>query len=350
MLTIESRLLVCAVLITGFFAVINLSVPAKTSVKALLKGNVAQQIERDYDDKFPTRNFAVNLWTALSVIMFNEGKPGLELGTNGWMYSQEEFIAEKSTQETYLSNLDYIKSVAHTLGSHQLTLVIVPVPTKARIYPENIGNRLPDPAFTRLYQQFRKDLSDLNILSIDSAATLRREKTRHPVFLRTDTHWTPEGAAAVAVAVSNATNIYADTLYERQALAPILYDGDLTNFLPLSPWFEQLTPASDVLTRWQFVAAGSESDLFAEPATPSTVLIGTSYSHNENWHFADSLRHAMGTDLINLSESGNGPFKPMETFIEQHLRRIPNNRVVIWEIPERYLISSAYQPTRGDSS
>jgi alginate O-acetyltransferase complex protein AlgJ len=56
----------------------------------------------------------------------------------------------------------------------------------------------------------------------------------------------------------------------------------------------------------------------------------------------------VGGDVVNFSEEGKGPFAPMAEFLE--LVRDQQNqdvdqtsfRLVIWEIPERYLVHRDY--------
>jgi alginate O-acetyltransferase complex protein AlgJ len=171
-----------------------------------------------------------------------------------------------------------------------------------------------------------------------------------PMFFRTDTHWTPAGAEVVAQGVAKrviSKARYSSTYSERygghqrfttERVATRTLQGDLINFLPLSPWFDELLPEADQLTIYQ-TYLDSTDDLFAEPKTaPQVALVGTSYSANNDWNFAGALQQAMSSSVVNFAASADGPFVPMADFIEARLPQLEKLKLVVWEIPERYLL------------
>ena len=114
-------------------------------------------------------------------------------------------------------------------------------------------------------------------------------------------------------------------------------------FWPLSPWFDQLMPQADTLNVYRTYAA--EDALFEEDAlfgdednSPAVALVGTSYSADPQWNFEGALKQHLNTELSNFAQSAQGPLAPMNTFLEQQLNNLPELQVVIWEIPERYLL------------
>ena len=71
------------------------------------------------------------------------------------------------------------------------------------------------------------------------------------------------------------------------------------------------------------------------------VLLGTSFSADRRWNFDGALKQALAVDVQNLAEQGQGPIVPMTRFLTDYLPLSANLKLVIWEIPERYL-SVAY--------
>ena len=139
------------------------------------------------------------------------------------------------------------------------------------------------------------------------------------MFLRTDTHWTPEGAQIAAEALASTI---ADKFplsgepqnFVTEPAEKITHKGDLRLFLPLDPLFENLMPAPEPLQKRNTVAAedqpASDDALFANTEVP-VALIGTSYSANPNWNFVGALKQALRSDVVNYAEDGHGPILPL---------------------------------------
>ena len=170
---------------------------------------------------------------------------------------------------------------------------------------------------------------------------------QEPVFLRTDSHWTPFGAEVAARSLAEhlaRQDIWqhGDQAFVTEAVASREHKGDLLSFLPLEPYFADLQPPAErLLPRLTRAAEGPEASaedaLFAD-AQPSIALVGTSYSANPNWNFAGALKQALGSDLLNYAEEGKGPLVPMLNLLRQGDKELAGLRLVIWEFPERYLM------------
>ena len=97
-----------------------------------------------------------------------------------------------------------------------------------------------------------------------------------------------------------------------------------------------------------------EQDLFSSIELPEVVLLGTSFSADRRWNFDGALKQAFAVDIQNLAEQGQGPIAPMARFLSDYLPdHLPNQlqesdnlKLVIWEIPERYLSVAYSQSTK----
>jgi alginate O-acetyltransferase complex protein AlgJ len=180
--------------------------------------------------------------------------------------------------------------------------------------------------------------SGIDVLELEPA--LRQARASQQVFLRTDTHWTPAGAQAAASAIS--THIRAkgadwvDSASVSVAEGPqSTHSGDLLRYIPLGPFQDSMGPRPDELrTPVYTVAAGG--DLFGEASIPAT-LVGTSYSDDVRWGFLGALQLALGADVLNAAAQGKGPFVSMAAYLDDESWRSTPPKLVIWEIPERYL-------------
>ncbi|MDJ0841183.1 MAG: hypothetical protein QNK37_32020 [Acidobacteriota bacterium] len=80
-------------------------------------------------------------------------------------------------------------------------LLLMPVPTKASIYPEHLPDSLTLPE-ENLDRRFLKALQEAGIETMDLTALFQAEKARN-LYLKTDTHWSPQGIALAAQTLMN---------------------------------------------------------------------------------------------------------------------------------------------------
>jgi len=311
----------------------------------VLNGHWTKAVETHYDDEFPIKRLGTNLWAALDYKVFNEGRPGVILGKDQWLYTDEEFDAVVNGEQNEADNLALIQGVRDTLKKQGTQLVLAIVPAKTRLYPEHVGDTKPSALHTDLYQQFHAQVNQAGIFAPDLLGPLQSAKDKGQVFLRTDTHWTPMGAEVVAQqlgeAISKQTPLSGDPqTFVTEAKSSEPYKGDLTNFLPLDPLFSNLLPKPDDLQQRSTNPAQSEGDggdaLFADNSV-AVGLVGTSYSANPNWNFAGALKQALHSDVVNYAEDGHGPILPMLKYLQTDAFKSSPPQVLIWEFPERYL-------------
>lgn len=65
----------------------------------LLNGKLAHTFEAHYDKEFPIKRLGTNLWAALDYTLFHEGRPGVVIGKDGWLFTDEEFKPAPSGQQ-----------------------------------------------------------------------------------------------------------------------------------------------------------------------------------------------------------------------------------------------------------
>lgn len=317
----------------------------RTGQMTLLDGKLAKAAETHYDEQFPIKRLGTNLWAALDFKLFNEGRPGVVLGRDQWLFSDEEFNPTANADQLMQDNLALIRGVRDTLQRQNIELVLAIVPAKARVYAEYLGKETPASLHGELFNQFHAQARQANVFAPDLLAPLEQAKARGQVFLRTDTHWTPMGAEVVAQSI--AEGVKRQQLLDSQPQAYITeagktapYKGDLTNFLPLDPLFSNLLPTPDNLQQRTTRPAQAEGDdgdaLFADSAIP-VALVGTSYSANPHWNFLGALQQALHSDVANYAEDGHGPLLPMLKYLQSDAFKNAPPQVVVWEFPERYL-------------
>ncbi len=179
------------------------------------------------------------------------------------------------------------------------------------------------------------------IAAVDARTPLLRASTTQQVFLRTDTHWTPEGARVVAQSVAEAdTSLPSEQKFSMQDKESVHVQGDLTKFVTDAAYAPMVGLAPEKVVLRQAEADGDPAaalDLFGTDTSIPAVLVGTSYSANVNWSFAEDLKASMGVDVLNMAQEGLGPVAPMQAYLAGDTFKKTPPKLVIWEFPIRYL-------------
>jgi alginate O-acetyltransferase complex protein AlgJ len=330
----------------GLWSMRGLLGATTTANDTVLNGKWAKATETQYDKDFPLKRLGTNLWAALDFKLFNEGRPGVVLGRDQWLFSDEEFNPVANGTQYQDENLALIQGVREQLHKQGVKLVLAILPAKTRLYPEHIGDETPAKLHSDLYQRFHASAEQAGILAPDLLTPLQHAKLQGQVFLRTDTHWTPMGAEVVAqnlgaAVAKNAPLDAAPQQFITEAKTAEPYKGDLTSFLPLDPLFSNLLPKPDQLQQRTTRAAdesqpNGDDALFADSQIP-VALVGTSYSANPHWNFVGALQQALKSDVVSYAENGHGPIEPMLKYLQSDAFKNAAPQLVIWEFPERYL-------------
>ena len=309
---------------------------------SFVQGEQAARYEEAFNEALPFRDAAVATWGVLEYALFREGREGVVVGREGWLFTDEEFTFYDDAAAETARKLAYIGEVRGALAERNVALIVALVPDKARVYSEFVGRKLPSYTQGR-YESFRRGLLEQNIVTPDLLSALTAAKAQGPTYLRTDTHWTPAGAEVAAETLAEALRtadvpgLFGST-YTTEITGTEPYRGDLFNFLPLGALKGRLGPGGERLEGRQTTATGDSAGgkLFGAQTIPVT-LVGTSYSADERWNFTGALQTALGADVLNLATEGHGPLPPMREYLASPELRDAPPSVVVWEIPERYV-------------
>jgi alginate O-acetyltransferase complex protein AlgJ len=309
-----------------------------------LDGQWAAGFEKRYEEALPLRPVAVAVWDLLRYSVFRQAAEGALVGEGEWLFTTEEFRAPETEAASLEEQLDFIQEVQRTLENRGVGMVVVVVPAKARVYSDKLGRYAVPAEFRKRYAAVQQGLRIHGIPAPDLLTPLSEARSGEPVFLRTDTHWTPYGARIAAEALAPAVSEVLERAQSpRIAFSAVPEDitehyGDLVNFIRLGSWLKRCGPAPDVVRPFAAVQPqGSGLGLFDDISIP-VVLLGTSYSAGSLWGFDSALKAALQSDVLNVAEEGRGPFEPMRKLLESDVLADVRADVVIWEIPERYFL------------
>lgn len=333
------------VLITAIVASTNIKVDSNVQTASLIDGRTAKQVESHYNDQFPGRSVFVNFWGAVQYTLFNDGRDGVQIGHQGWLFSEEEYTWTEQSSKTLQNNLFTIAQVTKFLERHGIEASVLLIPEKVSIYPQYMRKHSQH-LKERLHERTVQGLKQLQVRFVDPSNALIESSQSELTYLRTDTHWTPAGAQIVANEIALQNSKWLGTQdYKSESGNQTVHRGDLLNFVPVSPYLEEFGPKADQLSQYQTELLGGVTDsLFGDGQTTELALVGTSYSADENWHFQGFLKSALKQDLYDFSTQGEGPFKPMQSLLDDVDGNLAGVNYLIWEIPVRYLATKSSAP------
>jgi alginate O-acetyltransferase complex protein AlgJ len=336
----------------SYAAVVNLGYaqfPGRGDLQAdgdLLRGGLTAKLETVYRQSLPHREPAIGMIGALRYLAVGEGRKGVITGSEGWLFSAEEVRPPTDDLDLSLARITRIRDRLEAAGAR---LVLVPVPGKLDLMVAHSDPETAD-GITALYDAFLTGLRSQGVPVLDARSALRGGAEAELAFFRTDTHWTPEGAEDVAQALAASGLVdLGDTQFDIDRAARQEFAGDLVAFVTsesLAP-VVGLTPESATPFTAVPRDSGDSLDIFAGTEAGSTLLIGTSYSANPTFSFAEALKLALRRDVLNLAEEGRGPGRPMLDYLASPDFRDAPPEVVIWEFPVRYLTDPALWDAEG---
>ncbi len=256
-------------------------------------------------------------------------------GQNGHMFIASMDLIEGLPTKQYG---DKIVAISHNLEGMGIKLVVVPVAHKGAIDYAQLDLKNPaQKAFKPL--AIRNEIRNLNsYLQKNGVAvvnTLPALDVNAPAFWKSDWHWKPEAARAVAQAVARVVN----ALPAAQEIPQVDFVTTLTGQTGLiddSAYLlrrmQQLcgTPmVSRDTTNLYTTSRVSEVGLLDDDL-PQIILAGTSYSEAP-WNFDGFLKENLKKDVENVSVVGGGPFAALTNFLISERFRENKPKIIIWE-------------------
>jgi hypothetical protein len=240
------------------------------------------------------------------------------------------------------------------LAKRGIALIVMPAPVKPSIYPERHsaryqgrGGAVQNPSFSAFVER----LANAKIACFDPAPLLVQAKTAtpdRPLYLQTDTHWTPAGMELTAKALADlarrtvelppATNRFRATEQQVTNL------GDVAQMLKFPPEWTVFAPETATVRQ---VADGGQP--WQPDATAEVLLLGDSFANifslapmgwGESAGLAEHLSLALGlpVDAITRNDAGSYATRAMlANELQRGNDRLAGKKLVIWEFAAREL-------------
>lgn len=290
----------------------------------------------------------------------HEGNRQTVIGRNGWLYFRPEIdaltgygptarepdsVAKDPNRAPWTPPKGVILEFARQLRESGVELILVPIPSKAMILPEHLtGKKLDHPLTHPNAEAFFIELRANQIKVIDPAPLfMKLKEDGHDVFLKWDTHWTPqtmeETALLVAEHLRNRPWFESAPGTFRLERSTVQAPGDLLKNLSFPEELET------VATRQVLDLETSAPVNIHDPESP-IVLLGDSFTNiysaptlgwGEHAGFAEHLSRYLNLTLDTIAQNGQGSTGVRET-LARRPEALKGKRAVVWAIAARDLM------------
>lgn len=291
-------------------------------------------------------------------------------GKDGWLFYRPDVDAIALHRRSEGRRGLAVATLAADLASHGVRLVIVPVPSKATIHPEQLaagsGGVMPavvpgefaalpaevDSAWEKVAAARGLDPT-LKPLVVDPTPVILEQKqaTGRGQFLRTDSHWTPQAMDAVAETLATTVGGVAGlaTPGPQPAPAPRKVEGRGDTALMLD--LPETSPLLAKEETFLLPVRGADGGPWRPDRGSPVLLLGDSYTNiyssaelgwGESAGLAEQLSRHLGFTIDRLARSDAGARSAREMLAAEAARDpgwLARKKIVVWQIAARELVN-----------
>ena len=308
------------------------------------EGRTTQELEKQLDKKLPAHTSLIAGANTLRYLITGGGGEQVRTGRDQWLFLTDELRYDAGGAANLQARADMLGTAALRLNEQGVKLVIALVPDKARIYEAKLASG-QYPAYNQSrYQDALAALRQRKVTTVDLLQPLTQAAAKSEVFYRTDTHWNQVGAEVVARAVASqvaelGVALDKTTFKTTSEAAPVERVGDLVRLMGLQDMPNALRPTPDqeaAASTSQTSPDSAGGGLFGDVAVP-VVMTGTSYSMRGNFH--GYMQQALSSKVLNTAKDGGGFLQAATAYLTDEAFRSAKPKVLIWEVPERFLMT-----------
>ena len=314
------------------------------------------------DDELRTSCYMENALTShyqqLLTGMLHSGNEKAIMGCeDGWLFYTPD--VEHLLRPIQQQSVSCILDMKQQLEARGIRLVLLPTPLKPMLCARQLshdfepGQLLIHPA----YAAWVSELQRHGVIIADPTKALQELNVAKPAFLRTDTHWTPEG---MQVAVAQlAKELQANGLIGQSAQyssidSIVSQRGDIYTMLRLAEEIDWI-PQEDVVTKTVLDAAGS---FHSRQRNAEILLLGDSFTNiysvaNMGWGrasgLAEQLSLLMQCPIDVISRNDGGSYATRQMLHEDMAKgndRLAGKKVVVWQFAMRELTTGNWEPMK----
>ena len=334
--------------------------PNGISWSPFLKGDVSQAFALALADA-PVPSNAARIERGVSWVVAGDLGPRVRRGAPGWLFLNDELTVHDQPQRNATQRKADVLKVQKILSAKGIKLLVVVVPDKSRIEASQLGMLHRPSRYATRATHWVSELKLAGVDALDLTDTLTAFKQKHAAaFLKSDSHWTEQGAHVAAVAVSAEVQRLRIVASPTQSLVidkrtESRRSGDLIRLAGVDWLSTALQPEQDLAQETSFKVAeqtkntlgalptssanSQTDDLFGDADLPNVVVIGTSFSRTSN--FVPFIEKELNAKVANLARSGGDFSGAMNAYLSSVAFKKTPPKLVIWEIPERVLQQKA---------
>ncbi|RHJ87652.1 hypothetical protein [Parabacteroides sp. AM08-6] len=333
--------------------------------KLLSYNNYCIRFKSEWEDKMEDISFLQNyssvLFQSVLTEIFHTGNEKAIIAKDGWMFYDKDIfyltngnipIQNNLFQGNTISPSECIIDFSRQLKNQGIELVIMPIPVKPVLYPEKLNTTYSQSEILQNqgYTRFITELKEEGVSIFDPTTILHSmKKSGKDIFLKTDTHWTPEAMEKTAEALSdfltNTVSIEKGTYPYQKKTADIIQNGDIYTMLELKKTFSSFPP--EKVTVHSILNSNGE---FWQPSKNADILfLGDSFSNiysleGMGWGKVAGLAEHLSyflqqpIDVIRRNDEASiATRKILEAEQKGGRDRLAGKKVVIWEFAMREL-------------
>ncbi|MFC1717491.1 hypothetical protein ACFL6S_27770 [Candidatus Poribacteria bacterium] len=361
----------CFILVIG-------SVPLIQFIKEISSGEQLQEFDlfkrtptvanlRSYESEIEDNSVvaeAARPWyQLLSTRLARQGNAEAVMGRDGWLFHRpgvDFVISPGSNFHRELGPLPAIIAFQETLKAQGVDLLILPVPDKASIYPEDLSARYDiglGPAVNPYTSDFFRLLRENGVQIFDPADLLWKEKgaqasdgrSAELLYIPQDTHWSPRGMKLVAQSLAEVIRTGGwisgapEKMYDIQPVEVTRF-GDIYEMLNLPEKGRAFEPLGITMEEVLDAQTGS-------PCAPSSdspiVLLGDSFVNvfseaEMDWGKHGGLGEHLALQLgipIDVIAINDGGATTSRESLARRTNALVGKKLVIWQFPTRDLVN-----------
>lgn len=274
-----------------------------------------------------------------------DGGEKVLIGRDRWLFYQPgvSAITQRPTRSEALAG-DAAAAVVDfrdQLATRGIKLIVVVAPNKESVYPDSLSRgaipptRISSPDTRAFFE--RCSVHGVDVVDLFEIYRAARTNRDAKLYMKTDTHWSPDGIAIAARAVAN-------RIGPRQPSEMIIkpeligHEGDLVKMLQNRAIAWEMDTESMVCRRVLL----ADATPYRDDPTSDVLVLGDSFCRifddDPRWRsgFIPHLARELGRPLTSIVMDGGGA-----TLVRQELARRPQllagKKFVVWEFSERDL-------------
>jgi alginate biosynthesis protein AlgX len=239
--------------------------------------------------------------------------------------------------------------LTRVLAKRGISLVILPIPARGtvmarQVAASNVELTLGfDPAIARAsYEAYVGKLRGDGVAVLDLLPVLTAANSAEPLFMKTDHHWTADGAKAAAMALAEMLGSIKNfddlpkTQFVTKPIAEQLIISNMRRAIQLGcadavPKNEALATETD---HKEVAAASNAVDIFGDDSSGSAIaLVGTSFSDVDAFNFDGYISQYSGVDVANFAISGGNQFVSLLSYLTSPAFTENPPKIIVWENP-----------------